>query len=128
MKRTNYSSGAAWENIVGYSRAVKAGGLIEISGTTSVKGAQVMHKGDAYKQTAEVLKKIASVLEEAGGSLTDVIRTRVYVVNIDDWEEVARAHSEVFREIKPASTMVEVSKLIDPGLLVEIEATAMIKE
>ncbi len=128
MKRTNYSSGAVWESSVGYSRAVKIGGLVEISGTTAVNDAEVLHKGDAYLQSVEILKKIQTVLEQAGGSLADVIRTRIYVLDITQWEDVARAHGEVFRDVKPATTMVEVSRLIDPEIVVEIEATAMISE
>jgi enamine deaminase RidA (YjgF/YER057c/UK114 family) len=128
MKRINYSSGAVWENTVGYSRAVRKGAVIEISGTTSVEGSKIMHKGDPYLQTVAILKKISNVLEEAGASLSDVVRTRIYVTDILHWEAIAQAHSKYFKEIKPATTMIEVSRLIHPDLLVEIEFTAITDE
>lgn len=122
--RSNFASGALWEEQVGYSRAVRIGNLIEVSGTTAANGVEIVGKGDPYQQTIYVLKKIESVLIEAGAEMKDVIRTRMYVTDISQWEEVGRAHSEFFRQIKPATSMVEVSKLIHPDLLVEIEATA----
>ena len=122
--RSNFASGALWEDQVGYSRAVRIGNLIEVSGTTAANGVEIVGKGDPYQQTIYVLKKIESVLIEAGAEMKDVIRTRMYVTDISQWEEVGRAHSEFFRQIKPATSMVEVSKLIHPDLLVEIEATA----
>lgn len=125
MKRINYSSGAKWEDIVGYSRAVKMGNLIEVSGTTAVEEGVLVGKDDAYLQTKIILQKIEKVLQEAGASLENVVRTRMYVTDISRWEEVGRAHGEFFRHIKPASAMVEVSALIDPEMLVEIEVTAV---
>ena len=126
MDRTNYSSGAKWEDIVGYSRAVKMGNIIEVSGTTAVEDGVLIGKKDAYLQTKIILQKIEKVLQEAGASLENVVRTRMYVTDISRWEEVGRAHGEFFRHIKPASAMVEVSALIDPEMLVEIEVTAII--
>jgi enamine deaminase RidA (YjgF/YER057c/UK114 family) len=122
--RENISSGAKWEDIVGYSRAVKMGNLLEISGTVATEGSGVVSPGDFYGQTKFILKKIESVLAGAGFSLNDVIRTRMYVTDIRHWEEVGKAHGEFFKTIKPATSMVEVSALIDPAYLVEIEATA----
>lgn len=120
------SSGTIWEDIVGYSRAVKVGNMIEVAGTTAMDGDQLIGKGDAYKQTQFIFKKIAKALEELGASLEDVVRTRMYVTNIEDWEEIGKAHGEFFRTIKPAATMVEVSRLINPDLKVEIEVSAII--
>ena len=125
-KRINYSSGAVWEETVGYSRAVRVGDLIEISGTTSIDGDKVLGAGDPYEQSKLIIEKFSSVLNEAGGSLSNIIRIRIYVVNIDHWENISKAYSEYFRDIKPAATMVEVSALITPELLVEMEATAML--
>lgn len=124
-KRTNISSGAPWENVVGYSRAVRMGNQIEISGTLATENGQVVGQGDAYAQTRCILEKIKKVLEEAGAGLSDVIRTRMYVTDIRLWEEVGRAHGEFFKDIRPATSMVEVSQLIEPHYLVEIEATAV---
>jgi enamine deaminase RidA (YjgF/YER057c/UK114 family) len=125
-KRINISSGAKWEDIVGYSRAVKSGNIIEVSGTTAVDGEKVIAPGDAYEQTRFILAKIENALTEAGASLKDVVRTRMYVTDISRWDEIGKAHSEFFRDVKPASTMVEVKSLISKELLVEIEATAII--
>lgn len=123
--RKNISSGAKWEEIVGYSRAVVFGNTIETSGTVSVdRESNLVGKGDAYAQTVFILKKLSGVLTEAGFSMSDVTRTRIYVTDISKWEEVGRAHGEFFRAIKPASTMVEVKGLISPDYLVEIEITA----
>lgn len=124
MNRTNYSSGAQWEDIVGYSRAVKVGNLIEVAGTTAVKDGEVVGKGDAYAQTKYIFQIIEKTLKEAGASMENVIRTRMLVTDISKWEEIGRAHGEFFRSIKPASTMVEISGLIDPEMLIEIEVTA----
>ena len=128
MKRVNISSGAVWEDLVGYSRAVRIGNQIEISGTTSVDGETVMGKGDLYFQTIFIFQKIEKTLTEAGASIKDVVRTRMYVTDISKWEEAGRAHSEFFKDIKPATSMIEVSRLINPELLIEIEVSAIIQE
>jgi len=125
-KKQLFSSGAQWENIVGYSRAVKVGNVIEISGTTAVDGNVVVGKGDIYAQAVFIFQKIEKVLIEAGSSLKDVVRTRMYVTDISKWEQAGKAHSLFFNEIKPATTMVEVSKLINEDLLIEIEFTVII--
>ncbi len=127
MTRTNYSSGATWEDKVGYSRAVRTGNVIEVSGTVAEDEGKVVAEGNAYEQTKFILAKIEAVLIRAGATLHDVVRTRMFVTDISRWEEFGRAHGEFFKSIKPATTMVEVSKLIDPRYLVEIEATAIIK-
>ena len=128
-KRINVSSGAKWEDIVGYSRAVRIGNVVEVAGTTSVDGeGNIIGSGDPYAQAKFILAKIEKALNDAGATMADVIRTRMYVVDITQWEQIGRAHGEVFRAIKPAATMVEVSALIQPELLVEIEVTAVIAE
>ncbi len=126
--RKNFSSGAVWEDIVGYSRAVQVGNIIEIAGTTAIENDEIIGLGDAYQQTKFIIQKIEKVLNEAGASLTDVVRTRIFVVDIGQWEKIGKAHGEFFNEIKPASTMVEVSALIHPDILVEIEATALLEK
>ena len=127
MQRTNYSSGAKWEDIVGYSRAVKIGNVIEVTGTVAVdENSQLVGGDSAYEQTRYVISKIAAVLEKAGGGLKDVVRTRIFVTDISRWEEYGKAHGEFFRDIRPCTTMLEISKLISPEYLVEIEATAII--
>ncbi len=126
MKRTNISSGAKWEDVVGYSRAVKIGNVIEVSGTTAVDGEQIIGEDDVYLQTKFIIQKISKVLEDAGASLKDVVRTRIFITDISRWEEAGKAHGEFFKEVKPAATMVEVKALIDPKLLVEIEATVIL--
>jgi enamine deaminase RidA (YjgF/YER057c/UK114 family) len=127
MKRTNYSSGAKWEDIVGYSRAVKIGNTIEVTGTVAVNGnSELVGGNNAYEQTKFIIQKIEKVLVQAGASLNDVIRTRMFVTDISRWEEYGKAHGEFFNNIKPCTTMVEVSKLIAPEYLIEIEATAII--
>ncbi|MDX5418705.1 MAG: RidA family protein [Hymenobacteraceae bacterium] len=126
MTRQNISSGAVWEDSVGYSRAVRIGNVVEVAGTTATDGDQVVGLGSPYEQTRYTLEKIEKALQQAGATLQDVVRTRIYVTDISQWEEVGRAHGEFFRNIKPAATMVEVNALINPDLLVEIEATAIL--
>ena len=126
MAKQIISSNTVWENIVGYSRAIRVGNVIEVAGTTAVEGEEVIGFNDAYEQTRFILAKIEKALQQAGGSLADVVRTRMFVTDISRWEEIGRAHGESFSIIKPVTTMVEVKALIQPGLLVEIEATAVI--
>jgi enamine deaminase RidA (YjgF/YER057c/UK114 family) len=125
-ERKNFSSGSPWEDIVGYSRAVKIGNIIEVAGTTAMNGDVLIGKGDAYAQTIFILQKIEGILKEAGASLQNVVRTRMFVTNISTWEEIGRAHGEYFKKIKPVATMVEVNRLINEDLLVEIEVTAVL--
>ena len=124
--RTNISSGAPWEPVVGYSRAVRVGQQVFVSGTTAIDNGVVVGVGDPYLQARQAIATIAAALDQAGASLRDVVRTRIFVTDIAGWEQVARAHGEAFRDIRPACTLVEVSKLIAPELLVEIEADAVI--
>jgi enamine deaminase RidA (YjgF/YER057c/UK114 family) len=127
MKRENFSTGAKWESIVGYSRAVRIGNTIEVTGTVAVdENNEVVGKGDAHAQTKYIIEKIGKVLERAGGSLKDVVRTRMFVTDISRWEEYGRAHGEFFKDIRPCTTMVEVSALIAPEYLIEVEATAIL--
>lgn len=127
MRRTQISSGTEWESIVGYSRAVRVGSHIHVSGTTATnEEGQIIGVDDPYRQTKQVLANIETALEEAGAALEDAIRTRIYVTNIDHWEEIGRAHGEVFGEVRPAVSMVEVNQLIAPEMLVEIEAVAIV--
>ena len=128
MKRTNYSTGAKWEDIVGYSRAVRVGNLIEVTGTVALdENNLIVGKDDAYLQTKFVIQKIEKVLEKAGAGLKDIIRTRMFVTNISRWEEYGKAHGEFFKDIRPCTSMIEVKGLISPEFLVEIEATAIIE-
>jgi enamine deaminase RidA (YjgF/YER057c/UK114 family) len=127
-KRKNLSSDAIWEDEVGYSRAVKVDDVIEISGTTAVIGSEVVAIGNPYEQTKFIIEKFSLILKEADSSLKDIVRVRIYVRDITDWEKVGKAFYEYFKDIKPAATMVEVNSLIDPQLLVEMEATAIITE
>jgi len=127
MERINYSSGAKWEDIVGYSRAVRIGNIIEVTGTVAAGDDSMPVGGDsAYEQTKFIIQKIEKVLKKAGASLNDVVRTRMFVTDISRWEEYGKAHGEFFKEIKPCTTMVEISALIAPEYLIEIEATAII--
>ncbi len=126
-QRQNISSGATWEDIVGYSRAVRIGNMIEVAGTTAVdENNNVVGLNDPGAQTRFILQKIEKALHSAGANMRDVIRTRLFVTDISRWEEVGRAHGEFFREIKPASTMLQISALISPEMLVEIEVTAIV--
>ena len=128
-KRLNISSGVKWEDIVGYSRAVKIGNVIEVAGTTALdEEGNLVGPDDPYEQTRYIITKIEKALMSAGAALTDVVRTRIFTTDISRWEEIGRAHGEFFRDIKPASTMVEVRSLINSAMLVEIEATVMVQE
>jgi enamine deaminase RidA (YjgF/YER057c/UK114 family) len=126
MNRKNFSSGAKWEDIVGYSRAVRIGNIIEVSGTAPVEGDIVIGIGDAYAQTKFCLQKIEKVLIAAGACMKDVVRTRMFVTDISLWQDIGKAHGEFFNQIKPVTSMIEVKSLIDPDMLIEIEATAII--
>jgi enamine deaminase RidA (YjgF/YER057c/UK114 family) len=125
--RKQVSTGTPWEDIVGYSRAVRVGNTIEVSGTTAMDGNKLIGKDNIYEQSIFIFKKIEKAIEQLGGSLKDVVRTRMFVTDISKWEDAAKAHGEFFKTIKPVTTMVEVSKLIEPDLLIEIEATAIVE-
>ncbi|MCE9644824.1 MAG: RidA family protein [Chloroflexi bacterium] len=127
--RTNIASGAKWEDVVGYSRAVRIGNVVEVAGTTAVdERGEIVGLNDPYEQTKYVLARIEKALIQAGASMQDVVRTRMFVTDISKWEEIGRAHGEFFKYIKPAASMIEVKGLISPGLLVEIEVTALLQD
>jgi enamine deaminase RidA (YjgF/YER057c/UK114 family) len=127
MQRINYASGAPWEEIIGYSRAVKIGNVVEVTGTVAVdENNQLVGKDNPYEQAKYILHKIEEVLERAGAALKDVVRTRMYVTDISRWEEFGKAHGEVFKDIKPCTTMVEIKALISPEYFIQIEATAIL--
>lgn len=127
-KELRIPSGTKWDNTVGYSRAVRVGNLIFVAGTTSVSNGKIIGKGNAYLQTKFILKKIERTLKQCSAGMNDVVRTRIFTTDISQWKKIGEAHAEFFRKIKPAATMVEVKSLIEPGLLVEIEADAVLSE
>jgi enamine deaminase RidA (YjgF/YER057c/UK114 family) len=129
VSRINVSEGLEWESTIGYARAVRVGSHIAVSGTTAAApGGGVIGEGDVYAQAMAIFRKVESALAQAGASMSDVVRTRMFITNIDDWQALGRAHAEFFRDIRPAATMVEVTRLIDPRLLVEIEVDAFVAE
>ena len=128
VERIKISTGSSWESVVGYSRAIRVGNRVEVAGTTAVRNGKTVGVGDAYAQTVCALEIIKESLEKVGAKLSDVVRTRMFVTDISKWEEIGKAHGEFFRDIRPVATMVEVKSLIEPELLVEIEAEAIVSE
>lgn len=129
MERRRVDSGTPWEDAVGYSRAVRVGDRVEVSGTTATdEDGEVVGVGDPYAQTVQVVENVDRALAELDAGLADVVRTRTYVTDVDDWEAIGRAHAEAFEDVRPATTMVEVSSLIDPAMVVEMEATAVVAD
>jgi enamine deaminase RidA (YjgF/YER057c/UK114 family) len=129
MEKKKFGSGSKWEDIVGYSRIIRVGNVIEISGTVAVDSENKLHgEGNAYEQTKFILKKIIGYIEKAGGTKEDIIRTRLFVTDISKWEEIGRAHGEIFHEIKPVTSMIEIKSLIEEEYLIEIEASAIIQK
>jgi enamine deaminase RidA (YjgF/YER057c/UK114 family) len=124
--RVRASTGSPWESIVGYSRAIRVGNIVEVAGTTAMKDGKVVGVNDAYQQTKHILQTIEEALKQVGATMADVVRTRMFVTDITKWEEIGRAHGEYFKDIRPVATMVEVSALIDPDLIVEIEVQAIV--
>lgn len=127
-ERKRVSTGSPWEPVVGYSRAIRIGNIVEVAGTTSMKNGEVVGKGNAYEQTKTILEIIEGALRQVGANMSDVVRTRMFVTDISKWEEIGRAHGEYFKDIRPVATMVEVKSLIEPDLLIEIEVKAIISE